>query len=129
MRYGCYVGRGYDRVVLHRLANRYGFLLASKAAQPCATQWCTVRNEHLLSYQYDLGVNMVITIIILSWLLINSWIVIAILGCEDKWGSNEWLGILISALFSPLVTLGIAQPISTMITNKRKKQRGKRNES
>ena len=68
---------------------------------------------------------MVIAIIILSWLLINSWIVIAVLGCEDKWGSNEWLGILVSALFSPLVTLGIAQPISTMI-EKQKKKRGKK---
>jgi hypothetical protein len=66
---------------------------------------------------------MVIAIIILSWLLINSWIVIAVLGCEDKWGSNEWLGILISALFSPLATLGIAQPISAIITNKRKKKK------
>jgi hypothetical protein len=66
---------------------------------------------------------MVIAIIILSWLLINSWIVIAVLGCEDKWGSNEWLGILISALFSPLATLGIAQPISAIITNKQKKKK------
>ena len=66
---------------------------------------------------------MVIAIIILSWLLINSWIVIAVLGCEDKWGSNEWLGILISALLSPLVTLGIVQPISTIITNRRKKKK------
>lgn len=69
---------------------------------------------------------MVIAIIILSWLLLNSWAVIAVLGCEDKWGSNEWLGILISALFSPLVTLGIAQPISAIITNRRKKKRGKK---
>lgn len=68
---------------------------------------------------------MEIAIIILSWLLINSWIVIAILGFEDKWGSNEWLGILISALFSPLVTLGIAQPISAMV-EKQKKKRGKK---
>lgn len=68
---------------------------------------------------------MVIAIIILSWLLLNSWAVIAVLGCEDKWGSNEWLGILISALFSPLVTLGIAQPISAMI-EKQKKKRGKK---
>ena len=66
---------------------------------------------------------MGIAIIILSWLLINSWIVIAILGFEDKWGSNEWLGILISALFSPLVTLGIAQPISTMIINKQRRKK------
>lgn len=125
MRYGCNVGRGYDSTILHRLANRYGFLLASKATQPCATQCGIVRNEYLLSYQYDLGVNMVIAIIILSWLLINSWIVIAVLGFEDKWGSNEWLGILISALFSPLVTLGIAQPISAMI-EKQKKKKGKK---
>lgn len=69
---------------------------------------------------------MEIAIIILSWLLINSWIVIAVLGFEDKWGSNEWLGILISALFSPLVTLGIAQPISAIIINRQKKQRGKK---
>ena len=68
---------------------------------------------------------MEIAIIILSWLLINSWIVIAILGFEDKWGSNEWLGILISALFSPLVTLGIAQSISAMV-EKQKKKRGKK---
>lgn len=68
---------------------------------------------------------MVIAIIILSWLLLNSWVVIAVLGCEDKWGSNEWLGILISALFSPLVTLGIAQPISTIL-EKQKKKRGKK---
>jgi hypothetical protein len=66
---------------------------------------------------------MVIAIIILSWLLINSWIVIAVLGFEDKWGVNEWGGILISALFSPLATLGIAQPISTAIGNRRKKKK------
>lgn len=68
---------------------------------------------------------MVIAIIILSWLLINSWVVIAVLGCEDKWGSNEWLGILISALFSPLVTLSIARPISAIL-EKQKKKRGKK---
>lgn len=69
---------------------------------------------------------MIITIITLALLLINSWIVIVVLGCEDKWGSNEWLGILISALFSPLVTLGIVQPISTIIKNRRKKQKRKK---
>lgn len=69
---------------------------------------------------------MLITIIILAWLLINSWIVITILGIEDKWGANEWWGILISALFSPLVILGIVQPISTIIINRRKKKRGKK---
>ena len=123
MRNRCNAWRRYDSVVLLRFANRYGFLLASKTAQPCVTQRGTVRNELLLSYQFDLGVNMGIAIIILSWLLINSWIVIAILGFEDKWGSNEWLGILISALFSPLVTLGIAQPISTMIINKQRRKK------
>jgi hypothetical protein len=67
---------------------------------------------------------MAIAIIILSWLLLNSWVVIAVLGFEDKWGSNEWLGILVSALFSPLVTLGIAQPISAMIEkHKRRKKK------
>lgn len=66
---------------------------------------------------------MVIAIIILLWLLINSWIVIAVLGLEDKWGFNEWSGILVSALFSPLVTLGIAQPIVTAIKNRRKKKK------
>lgn len=66
---------------------------------------------------------MIIAIIILSWLLINSWIVIAVLGLEDKWKLNEWGGILISALFSPLATLGIAQPIFTAISNKQKKKK------
>jgi phosphate/sulfate permease len=66
---------------------------------------------------------MIVAIIILSWLLINSWIVIAVLGFEDKWRLNEWGGILISVLFSPLVTLGIAQPIFTAIENKRKKKK------
>ena len=66
---------------------------------------------------------MIVAIIILSWLLLNSWIVIAILGFEDKWRLNEWGGILISALFSPLVTLGIVQPIFTAIENKRKKKK------
>ena len=65
---------------------------------------------------------MLITIIILAWLLINSWIVITILGIEDKWKANEWWGILISSLFSPLVTLGIVQPIVTVL--KRKKRKG-----
>ena len=68
---------------------------------------------------------MVIAIIILVWLLINSWVVITVLGLEDKWGFNEWGGILVSALFSPLVTLGIAQPIFTAIENRRKKKKRK----
>ena len=112
----------YDSIILHRFGNRNRILLSSEKNKPCATQCRFVRYELLLSYQYDLGVNMLIAIIILTWLLINSWIVIAVLGIEDKWKANEWLGVLSSGLFSPLVTLGIVQPITTAF--KRKKRKG-----
>jgi hypothetical protein len=52
------VWSGYDSTVLHRFGNRNRILLQRKAHKSRNTQCRTLCDEHLLSYQYDLGVNM-----------------------------------------------------------------------
>ena len=58
MCYRCYVRRGYDGAILHWLDYINRVLLFGSAAEPRFTQCRIVCDEHLLSYQYDLEVNM-----------------------------------------------------------------------
>ena len=48
----------YDSIVLHGLGNRNRILFRRKALKSRNTQCRIVCDERLLSYQYDLGVNM-----------------------------------------------------------------------
>ena len=70
---------------------------------------------------------MIVAIIILAWLLLNTLATLIII-CVDGGTpvkADEWLGIVLSCVLSPLTILFIIQPITTWITkfkrNKRKK--------
>lgn len=67
---------------------------------------------------------MIAIIIILAWVLINTWISWIMVGIEDGYRADEWIGMFISCVFSPLVLFGIARPIAFQINQaKRKKKR------
>lgn len=66
---------------------------------------------------------MVVIIIILAWVLINTWISWIAVGIDEGYHANEWIGILISCVFSPLAVFGIAQPIANKIAKAKKKKK------
>lgn len=66
---------------------------------------------------------MIIVIIILAWVLINTWISWIAIGIDEDYRANEWIGILISCIFSPLALFGIAQPIANKIDQAKKKKK------
>ena len=62
---------------------------------------------------------MLVAIIVLAWLLVCSWITIAILGCDEGYRGSEWAGIIVACLFSP-ISVFIIRPI--VLTIKRAKK-------
>jgi hypothetical protein len=70
---------------------------------------------------------MIVAVIVLAWLLLNT-IATLIIICVDGGTpvkADEWVGIGLSCVLSPLTVLFIIQPITTWLTklkrNKRKK--------
>ena len=54
---------------------------------------------------------MMTLVIILAWLLLNAYINLIIIACDDHFCGEEWAGMTISCLFSPLACLFIVKPI------------------
>jgi hypothetical protein len=52
---------------------------------------------------------MLVAIIILGWLLLSTWVSLAIIGISERYDTGEWLGIIISCVFSPLMVF-LIQP-------------------
>ena len=69
---------------------------------------------------------MLIAIIILAWLLVNTWITLIVVGIDEGYKSDEWAGIIVACLFSPIMVF-IIRPI--VLTIKRAKKKKKSNES
>lgn len=53
---------------------------------------------------------MNITVIILAWLLVSTWITLVVIGIDEGYKSDEWAGIIVACLFSPIMTF-IIRPI------------------
>lgn len=64
---------------------------------------------------------MIITIIVLAWLLICTWATIIFVGVDEKWCADEWLGLAIACITSPICLL-IIRPIVLTIKRIKKKK-------
>ena len=65
---------------------------------------------------------MLVAIIVLAWLLVSTWITLVVIAIDEGYRGDEWAGVIIARLFSP-ISVFIIRPI--VLTIKRKK-RGKR---
>lgn len=45
---------------------------------------------------------MIIAVIILAWLLVSTWITLIVVGIDDKWEADEWAGMAVACIFSPI---------------------------
>ena len=62
---------------------------------------------------------MLVAIIILGWLLVCTWITFAIVGVDEGYKGEEWAGIIVACLFSPLMVF-IIRPIVLRIKKLKK---------
>jgi hypothetical protein len=63
---------------------------------------------------------MVIAIIILAWLLVSTWITLAVVCIDEGYKSDEWAGIIVACLFSPIMVF-IIRPIVLAIKRRKRK--------
>ena len=63
---------------------------------------------------------MLIAVIVLAWLLISTWITLVVVGIDEGYRGEEWAGIVVACLFSP-ISVFIIRPI--VLTAKRVKRR------
>ena len=67
---------------------------------------------------------MIIAIVILAWLLVSTWITLAVVGIDEGYKGDEWAGIIVACLFSPIMVF-VIRPI--VLTIKRTKKGKKKN--
>ena len=67
---------------------------------------------------------MLIAVIVLAWLLVSTWITLAVVGIDEGYKGDEWAGIIVSCLFSPIMVL-VVRPIALAV--KRAKKGRKKN--
>ena len=64
---------------------------------------------------------MIIAIIILAWLLVSTWITLIIIGIDEGYRGDEWAGVIVACLFSP-ISVFIIRPIVLSIKRTKKKK-------
>ena len=64
---------------------------------------------------------MLVAVIILAWLLVSTWITLIVVGKDERWQVDEWAGIIVACLFSP-VCVFIIRPIVLAIKRKKAKK-------
>lgn len=62
---------------------------------------------------------MIIAICVLAWLLVSTWVTLAVVCIDEGYKGDEWVGIIVACLFSPLMVF-IVRPI--VLTIKRIKK-------
>ena len=62
---------------------------------------------------------MLIAVIILAWLLVSTWITLIVIGIDEGYKGDEWAGVIVACLFSP-ISVFIIRPI--VLTIKRAKK-------
>lgn len=65
---------------------------------------------------------MLVAIIVLAWLLVSTWITLAVICVDEGYRSEEWIGIVVACLFSP-ISVFIIRPI--VLSIKKAKRRKK----
>ena len=69
---------------------------------------------------------MTVAVIILSVLLLSSWVNIYIIGKADQFHWDEWLGCIVSILTTPIIFFGVLRPIVKKIYVARQKKKHKK---
>lgn len=69
---------------------------------------------------------MIVAIIILSVLLLSSWVNIYIIGKDGQFHWDEWLGCIVSILATPILFFGIIRPIANKIYMTKQKKKMKK---
>jgi hypothetical protein len=64
---------------------------------------------------------MLIAVIILAWLLISTWITLAVVCIDEGYKGGELAGIVVACLFSPIMVF-IIRPIVLTIKRAKKKK-------
>lgn len=66
---------------------------------------------------------MIIAICILGWLLVSTWITFIVVCIDEKYHADEWAGIIVACLFSPIMVFIIRPIVLTIKRVKKKKER------
>ena len=64
---------------------------------------------------------MLIAVIVLAWLLVSTWITLIVIGIDEGYRGDEWAGIIVACLFSP-ISVFIIRPIVLSIKRTKKKK-------
>ena len=64
---------------------------------------------------------MLITVIVLAWLLVSTWITLIVIGIDEGYRGDEWAGVIVACLFSP-ISVFIIRPIALSIKRTKKKK-------
>jgi len=65
---------------------------------------------------------MLVAIIVLSWLLVSTWITLIVIGIDECYRGDEWAGIIVACLFSPLMVFIIRPIVLSIKKAKRRKK-------
>lgn len=65
---------------------------------------------------------MLVAVIILAWLLVSTWITLITVGIDEGYKGDEWAGIVVACLFSPIMVF-IIRPIVLSIKRAKKNQK------
>lgn len=65
---------------------------------------------------------MLVAIIVLAWLLVSTWITLAVICIDEGYRGDEWAGIIIACLFSPLMVFIIRPIVLSIKKAKRRKK-------
>ena len=64
---------------------------------------------------------MLIAVCVLAWLLISTWITLIVIGIDEGYRGDEWAGVIVACLFSP-ISVFIIRPIVLSIKRTKKKK-------
>ena len=53
---------------------------------------------------------MIIAVCVLAWLLVSTWLTVIIMGIDDRWEIDEWVGMAFACILSPICFF-IVRPI------------------
>ena len=62
---------------------------------------------------------MIVAICVLAWLLLSTWVTLVVIAIDEGYKGDEWAGIIVACLFSP-ISVFIIRPI--VLAFKRRKR-------
>ena len=65
---------------------------------------------------------MIIAVVVLAWLLVSTWITLIVIGIDEGYRGDEWAGVIVACLFSP-ISVFIIRPIVLSIKKAKRRTR------